>query len=191
MSARRNLTLAVLAAATLVPVATAGPAAAAAPSATCVNGWVAPVPGSAEYTEALNLITGQMGVSGDLVVDEMRYFTGPEVWWIAASPDAVVERWYVRASLADDPAFRGRWLLEARSATVRGISAVAPYDTTGYQSPDWRGFVGEGPPQTIAGLPGQWGGIEYDFVTGEGDSGNPGLPDEVVGCMPGGLPVTA
>jgi hypothetical protein len=34
-----------------------------------------------------------------------------------------------------------------------------------------------------AGLPGQWSGIPYDFVTGEGDSGQPGLTAEVVGCL--------
>jgi hypothetical protein len=144
-----------------------------------------------EYEEALDMIRGQMGVTGDFDVDEMRYFTGPEVFWIFAEEDAVVERWYVKASLASDPSFRARWLLEARSPTVRGIAAVAPYDTVGYSSPDWSGFVGDGV-RPIEGLPGEWSGIQYDFVTGEGDSGFPGLPDEVVGCMPGAtLPTTA
>jgi hypothetical protein len=81
----------------------------------------------------------------------------------------------VKASLVDDPNFRGRGLLEHRDQNRRGISAVAPYDTTGYQSRDWRGFTGEGPPRTIAGLPGKWPGID-DFLTGEGDTGNRGLP---------------
>ena len=131
-----------------------------------------------------------MGVAGGFVVDEMRYFTGPEVCWIFAgrTPWSRVVR---QASLASDPSFRARWLLEARSPTVRGIAAVAPYDTVGYSSPDWSGFVGDGV-RPIEGLPGEWSGIQYDFVTGEGDSGFPGLPDEVVGCMPGAtLPTTA
>ena len=78
-----------------------------------------------------------------------------------------------------------RWLLEQRTDLIRGISAVAPYDTTGYESPDWTGFTGDGTPQIVTGLPGTWAGIPYDFVTGEGDSGEPGLPDEVVGCLAG------
>jgi hypothetical protein len=32
--------------------------------------------------------------------------------------------------------------------------------------------------------------VEYDFVTGEGDGGNRGLPAEVEGCLAAGLPTT-
>lgn len=52
-------------------------------------------------------------------------------------------------------------------------------------SPDWSGFFGEGPPTEYAGLPGAWYGIRYDFVTGEGDSGQPGLPPELLDCLAG------
>lgn len=36
-----------------------------------------------------------------------------------------------------------------------------------------------------ADLPGEWSGIAHDFVTGAGDSGQPGLPDEVADCLGG------
>ena len=138
---------------------------------------------SDEYNAALAIIETQMGVAGPWTVDEMRYFTGPDSPRIIEPRYDPVHRWYVKASLVSDPGFRGRWILERRTELVLGISAVAPYESVGYQSPDWTGFVGEGPPQTYIGLPGQWGGIPYDFVSGEGDSGNPGLPDEVLDCL--------
>jgi hypothetical protein len=156
------------------------------PASDCVEGWDAPAAGSELYEEALDLIGDQMGIDGEFVVDEMRYFLGPDVPWIVEPHFDVVRRWYVKASLVGDPGFRGRWLLEYRDEDRRGISAVAPYDSVGYQSPDWRGFTGDGPPRTIPALPGQWPGIDYDFVTGEGDTGNRGLPTEVEGCITDG-----
>lgn len=162
------------------PEPTAGPA-----TAKCVNGWITPQPGTKPRTYPLDIIRFQMGVEGLFVVEDIRYFTGPDVPWIIEPHYEVVRRWYVKAHLQDDPSFRGRWLIERRSKTVVGIAAVAPYDTTGYRSPDWRGFIGEGTPQKYEGLPGKWVGINYDFVTGEGDGGMPGLPDEVVGCTRG------
>jgi hypothetical protein len=180
-------------AASLPTVGAAASAAPGDPAAGCVEGWVSPAAGTELYHEALDLIAGQMGIDGEFVVDEMRYFQGPDVPWIVEPHFDVVRRWYVKASLVDDPEFRGRWLLEYRDQNRRGISAVAPYDTAGYESPDWRGFTGEGPPRTIVGLPGTWAGIDYDFVTGEGDTGNRGLPAEVEGCITDGAeepPVT-
>jgi hypothetical protein len=129
------------------------------------------------------MIDGQMGLQGPWTVSEMRYFTGPDVPWILDPHYDVVDYWYVRAALTGDPSFRARFLLEQRTDTIKGISAVAPFDTVGYQSPDWTGFTGDGKPQIYAGLPGEWPGVAYDFVTGEGDSGQPGLPDQVVGCL--------
>jgi hypothetical protein len=125
-----------------------------------------------------------MGVTGLFVVAEMRYFTGPEVPNIEPKPP-VVKRWYVKAYLVKKPSFRGRWLVEKRSSTIEGISAVATFDSHGFESPDWRGFEGEGQPTSYPGLPGKWIGINFDFVTGEGDSGFPGLPTQVTGCMKG------
>ena len=65
---------------------------------------------------------------------------------------------------------------------VRGIAAVAPFDTTGYQSPDWRGFIGDREPHVVEGLPGTWVGSDFDFTTGE-DNEKPGLPDEAIHCL--------
>ena len=158
---------------------------AATPSTGCVNGWISPGPASAEYGLALSMMDDQMAVTGDWHIDEMRYFTGPDVPWILDPHYDVVDYWYVRGSLASEPAFAGRWLVEQRTDLIRGISAVASYSSKGYQSPDWTGFTGDGPPQSYLGLPGQWAGVPYDFVTGEGDSGEPGLPDQVLGCLSG------
>ena len=157
----------------------------APPSPRCINGWVQPRKGTPLRSEPLDIIRGQMGVSGLFLVEEMRYFTGPEAPGIVDPRPPVVKRWYVKAYLAEKPSFRGRWLIEKRSAQIKGISAVAPFDTTGFRSPDWRGFVGEGPPTSYPGLPGKWIGINYDFVTGEGDAGFPGLPRRLVGCLRG------
>lgn len=153
------------------------------PTEGCVNGWLGPVPGSAEYDEGIATLEGYMGVIGPWSVTEMRYFTGPDVPWIIEPHYDVVERWYIRAALVSDPAYRARWLLEKRTDQIKGVSAVASDGSFGYESPDWTGFVGDGPPTNYLGLPGQWSGIPYDFVTGEGDSGQPGLPDEVVDCL--------
>jgi hypothetical protein len=166
------------------PTATIAPASASA-SADCINGWITPAADSAEYQAALEMIESQMGVSGPWTVADMRYFTGPDVPWIIDPHYDTVQYWYVRASLTDDPKFAGRWLLEQRTDLIRGISAVAPYGTTGYASPNWTGFTGDGKPKIYVGLPGLWPGVAFDFVTGAGDSGQPGLPDQVIGCLSG------
>lgn len=152
-------------------------------AADCINGWTAALEGSADYGTALYLVERQMEVTGTWTVDEVRYFTGPDVFW-AETPAPLVERWYVKASLADQD-FRGRWLMERRSDINYGVVAVAPFSTAGYQTPDWTGFVGDGSPTSYVGLPGQWTGTPYDFVSGAGYNQEPGLPDEVIGCMSG------
>jgi hypothetical protein len=115
----------------------------------------------------------------------MRYFTGPEVPWILAPRSPYVEWWYVKAQLVDDPAFRARWLVSRRWEPLRqGITAAAPFDTKGYQSPDWRGFIGDRPAHVVEGLPGMWVGGDFDFTVGE-DGEKPGLPDEVGHCLDG------
>ena len=136
-------------------VGAASPAAAAPPlgvGPSCVNGYVIPAPGTDTFDEPLELIAGQLGVTPSFVVEEMRYFTGPESPGIIDGVD-VVERWYVSLHSTDDPTFIGRFIVEARTDTIRGVSAVAPIDTSGYHSPDWRGFVGEGPPRRSPGCP--------------------------------------
>jgi hypothetical protein len=166
-----------------LPSPTSGPPQVGLPADSCVDGWQSPVVGSDKWSEGLEMLGLEMGLDSGLEVDEMRYFTGPDVPWIIEPHYPVVERWYIKARQADDASFAGRWLLEARTDRVRGISAVAPHDTVGFASPDWVGFFGEGPPRAYPDLPGTWAGIPYDFVTGEGDGGQPGLPDEVVGCL--------
>jgi hypothetical protein len=148
----------------------------------CASGWTTPAPGTALRVEPLDVIRDQMGVTGDFQVIDMRHFTSPEVPWIQAPRPPVVEWWYVKAQLVGDPTYRARWLIAKRSAAIKGIAAVARFDTTGYRSPDWRAFIGEGEPRAIEGLPGTWVGFEFDFSTGE-DNEKPGLPEDATHCL--------
>ena len=45
-------------------------------------------------------------------VAEMRYFVGPTD--VGTGPDPEEERWYVEASLRDDPSVAGRWIGSGR-----------------------------------------------------------------------------
>jgi hypothetical protein len=159
------------------------PGASGAPSADCVDGWSSPEAGSAELEEGLEALDRQLEPEAGLwQVDDVRQFTGPDVPW-GETPAENVTRWYLRVSLATDPNFRGRFLIERRSDLNARVVAVAPYDSRGFTSPDWTGFYGAGQPTPYLGLPGQWSGTPYDFVSGGGYSGQPGLPDQVVGCL--------
>ncbi|MGQ0670027.1 MAG: hypothetical protein ACT4PO_10210 [Actinomycetota bacterium] len=164
------------------PLTTAGP-----PLPTCVNGWRTPPEGTPLRDQPVGIVRRTTGVEGPLVVTDMRYFEGPE------SPPSdkgyllVVRRWYVKLYAADDPAFQGRFIVEARRFG-RGLSAVAPYPSIGFHSPDWIGFQYESAdpePKAYAGLPGEWSGIPYDFVDGGEGLGIPGLPADVAGCLDG------
>jgi hypothetical protein len=126
-------------------------------------------------------------VRGPLTVVEIRYFEGPESPPTDKGYLLVVQRWYVKLFSERDPAFQGRFLVEARRFGD-GVAAVAPYDTAGYRSLDWVGFqYDSADPEARAypGLPGTWTGIPYDFVQGGGGIEIPGLPDEVIGCLEG------
>jgi hypothetical protein len=151
----------------------------------CENGWVTPPEGSPRYLQPLGIIRRATGVEGPLAVVDMRYFEGPE------SPPSdkgyllVVQRWYVKLYAEDDLSFQGRFLVEARRFG-RGLAAVAPYDTSGFGSPDWVGFqFDSSDPETrfYEGLPGLWSGIAYDFVRGGEGLSIPGLPEQVIGCL--------
>ena len=164
------------------PVPTRG-----APTPGCVKGWVTPVNDSPRYLQPLGIIRRTTGVQGPLVVMDMRYFEGPE------SPPSdkgyllVVQRWYIRLYAKQDPAFQARFLVESRRFG-RGLSAVAPFQTHGWASPDWVGFQfdsADTTPKAYPGLPGAWEGVPYDFVKGGEGITIPGLPDEVVGCLEG------
>jgi hypothetical protein len=148
---------------------------------------VTPEEGTPRFLQPLGIIRRTTGVEGPLVVVDMRYFEGPE------SPPSdqgyllIVQRWYIRLWAKADPAFRGRFLVEARRFG-RGVSAVAPYETSGWRSPDWIGFQYESADseaRAYPGLPGLWEGRPYDFVKGGGDLTIPGLPPQVVGCLDG------
>lgn len=164
------------------PPQTSGPAA-----LDCVNGWTTPDEGSPGYLQPLGLVRRTTGVKGPLTVVDMRFFEGPE------SPPSdkgyllVVQRWYIKLFAERDPAFQGRFLVESRTFG-RGVAAVAPYDTTGFRSPDWIGFQydsADTEPKAYPGLPGLWSGIPYDFVEGGGGIEIPGLPEDVLGCLDG------
>jgi hypothetical protein len=159
------------------------------PSATCVNGWRTPAEGSPDATDPLGIIRRTTGETAPFEVVDMRVFVGPE------SPPSEgasakgylqdIRRWYIKLYVPDDLAFQGRFIVEQRRFG-RGLAAVAPYDTTGFRSPDWRGFQYDSTdvaPRAIPGLPGTWTGVEYDFVKGGEGLDLPGLPAAVVGCL--------
>ena len=165
-----------------VPPPTQGPV-----TASCVQGWKTPAQGTPGFTDPLGIIRRTTGVKGPLVVVDMRYFVGPES---PPSPQGyllAVERWYIKLYAVDDPAFQGRFLVESRRFG-RGVSAVAPYDSWGFRSPDWVAFQFDSADltaKTYPGLPGTWSGVRYDFVKGGAGLKFPGLPAEVTGCLEG------
>jgi hypothetical protein len=165
-----------------IPPATSGP-----PTGACEDGWATPAAGTAPFTDPLGIIRRQTRVKGPLVVVDVRRFTGPESPPSDQGYALVVERWYIKLYAQDDIAFQGRFLVESRTFG-RGLVAVAPYDSTGFRSPDWVGFQfdsGDTARKRYPGLPGRWPGIPYDFVRGGAGLKIPGLPDEVSGCLAG------
>jgi len=165
-----------------VPPPTKGPA-----TASCVEGWQTPAAGTPAFTDPLGIIRRTTGVKGPLVVVDMRRFVGPESPPSEQGYLLAVERWYIKLYAVDEPAFQGRFLVESRRFG-RGLSAVAPYDTHGFRSPDWVGFQfdsGDLTRKAYPGLPGTWSGIPYDFVKGGAGLKFPGLPAEVMGCLEG------
>jgi hypothetical protein len=164
------------------PPATSGPA-----SATCVQGWTAPAPGSTQYLSPLPLIRTITHTHGPLKVVDMRYFVGPESPPSEQGYIKEIERWYVKVYDPADYRFQGRFILE-HLRFGHGVVAVAPYDTKGFSSPDWSGFqwdAGDTARRSYAGLPGTWEGVRYDFVKGGAGLTIPGLPDAVLGCLAG------
>jgi hypothetical protein len=153
----------------------------------CLHGWVSPKPGSESFKQALKVIENTDPVKGKLVVVEMRYFVGPESPPSDKAESRRVARWYVKAYAARDIRYQGRFLVESR-VFGSGVAAVAPYDTTGFKSPDWTGFqwnAADPVPRSYPGLPGRWAGIPYNFVAGGQGLTIPGLPKEVTGCLDG------
>jgi hypothetical protein len=70
------------------------------------------------------------------VVEEMRYFVGPEDEEVVGKKGDV-ERWYVKAYTETEPRRRQRWLVR-RARVGKGVDAIAPFDSKGYGSRTWR-----------------------------------------------------
>ena len=163
------------------------PPTAGAAASTCVGGWVTPAKGSSLWNQPLELISRTTTERKPLVVVDMRTFVGPE-----SPPDNKnylkdIRRWYVKAYAKGDPAFQGRFLVEQRRFGS-GVVAVAPYDTSGFASPNWVGFQWRSEDLdrlSYPSLPGTWQGKAYDFVTGGAGLTLHGLPVEMAGCMDG------
>ena len=117
-----------------------------------MDGWNTPDVGSSEYDDALGILGDQLGVDGPWQLAAMRYFGGTDD----------VLRWYVRGAMATAANLRGRFLIEARAEDA-GVVAVAPYESSGFQSPDWTGFIGDGEPQTHLGVPGHASGDPHHY----------------------------
>jgi hypothetical protein len=103
-------------------------------SPTCVRGWSTPGRGSPLRAAVLDMMRVRPGER--FVVEEMRYFVGPEdVDVLGARGD--VERWYVKAYTETEPRRRQRWLVR-RAAVGIGVDAIAPFDSVGYGAGIWR-----------------------------------------------------
>lgn len=152
----------------------------------CVNGWVTPARSDPLVLEALRIIRRHMDVRGEFSLQDLRYFEGPEAPPSDKGYILTIRRWYVKGHLKKDPGLRGRWLVEWREFGS-GVAAVAPHDSAGFASPDWRGFQWSPTlqPRSYEGLPGEWQGVPYDFVNGGAGLDFPGLPGEVRGCLTG------
>jgi hypothetical protein len=155
---------------------------------TCSGGWKVPKPGTELATFPIHVIHEMSHHGGSLKIVDMRYFVGVES---PPNPDEPylqdIERWYVKLYDPQDSAFRGRFIVERRPFGS-GVSAVAPFDTHGFSSPDWQGLTYEssdGQPKEVPGLPGTWSGSTYGFVAGGNGINLPGLPAEEAGCLDG------
>jgi hypothetical protein len=156
-------------------------------TSSCVNGWSRPADGTTLAARPIDVIRKVVPIPGRPVIVDLRYFTGPESPPSEMGYLATVRRWYVKLYSKADLAFQGRFLVEAREFGI-GVVAVAPYDTSGFRSPDWSGFQydeGHADKKRYPGLPGEWSGIRYDFVRGGAGLDVPGLPSEVIGCVMG------
>lgn len=154
---------------------------------TCVKGWVTPPAGTPAFTDPLGIIRRTDPVTGPFVVVDMRSFHGPESPVSEQGYLLDVQRWYIKLYAKDDPSYQGRFLVEMRDFG-RGLSAVAPYDTHGFVSPDWSGFQFTSQDTTrraYPGLPGAMAGLRYNFVSGSEGLTFRGLPSEVEGCLDG------
>lgn len=170
----------------------APPARGGAPSVTCINGWATPELGSEAATFPLDALRAHLGLGSadELVVDTIRYFTGPEDVEIV-EPRRDVERWYVEAVPVAEAASAGRWLIR-RCDAGSGVAAFAPSGTTGFGPGLWwsrsaGGYDPFDPPCTPANgpyCPCAWG-IEGCSCENPNQPACTGPPPEVMGCLSG------
>jgi len=164
------------------------------PSATCTGGWGEMGLGDHRLDQALESV-GVGGPSPEIaaeafVVEDARYFTGPEDANIV-SPRPEVDRVYFVGYAETDPGFRGRWLLRGTTSGF-ALVAVAPHNSSGFGSGVWETCVDTC--QTGRPLAGEWcdtGCVEdYIFRSCEGIAPGAwipgdcaGPPPEVLGCL--------
>jgi len=144
-----------------------------APSPGCVNGWKVPERGSALRGAVLDMMRVRPGER--FVVEEMRYFVGPEDAEVVG-PRGDVERWYVKASTESEPRRRQRWLVR-RAAVGSGVDALAPFESVGYGPNTWRR-----PDAADVSLSDPF---ERPCQGSSPDQKCMGLPREVLGCLAG------
>lgn len=171
-----------------------------AASATCVNGWTTPVPGTSLRKLPLDLIRRYLELdAGDLfIVETMRYFDGPEDVEVIA-PRRDVQRWYVEAHLQSDPAVGGRWIVRYVSDEINGVAGEAPAGSVGFEPGTWTTYVGEGseregaeidpfnPPCTVGHGPYcqcNWG-VDGCSCSDDEHPACTGIPPTVMGCLDG------
>jgi hypothetical protein len=109
------------------------------------------------------------------VVEEMRYFVGPEDAEVI-DPHGDVERWYVKAYPEQEPRRRQRWLVR-RAAVGSGVDAIAPYESVGYGAGTWRR-----PDATEDSFADPF---EHPCQAARSGQKCMGLPREVLGCLAG------
>lgn len=152
---------------------TSEPATSGAPSPTCVHGWLTPPRGSALRKAPLDMMRG--AADERFIVEEMRYFVGPEDAEVMR-PRGEVERWYVKAYVEGEPERRQRWLIR-RARLGSGVDAVAAHDSRGYGPSTWTRL--DATDQKLA-----------DPFQHPCDASRPalkcmGLPPQVLGCLEG------
>ncbi len=144
-----------------------------AKSASCVNGWVQPAPGSDFYQQATAALEQSQGGTG-YDIKAVRYFAGP------VSGGGIGAVYYLDVR---DPRLSARVLLVSGAGPAS--AAIARTGSTGWKSGDWFAFKGTDPaavtPLPAIPLPGKWAGPEYDPVGGT----SPLLTSSVSGCLDG------
>jgi hypothetical protein len=143
------------------------------PSPTCIRGWSAPPRGSPLRKAALDMM--RAGADERFLVDEIRYFVGPEDGDVVERRREV-ERWYLKARSEAEPERQLRWLVR-RAGAGSGVDAVAPYDSQGYGPGTWV--------RSDAVDPSLADPFQRPCDRAQSDERCMGLPREVLGCLSG------